>query len=64
MKRYQLATRLPYFTKEQIELIQETYGMTKTQVLILAIDRLTQDLNPESGDADAICAAIHEGEDN
>ena len=39
--------RLPGLTTECIDLVADTYGMTKTQVIILAVDRLTRELNPE-----------------
>jgi hypothetical protein len=43
----QFNVRLPDYTIEQIELIQQTYGLTQVQVIILAVDRLTRDLNPD-----------------
>lgn len=54
MNREQLNVRVPAFTLEQIDLLIETYGLTKTQVVLLAIDRLTSDLNPETGKPSAI----------
>lgn len=47
MIREQFNVRLPVFTLETIDLICETYGLTKTQVVILAVDRLARDINPE-----------------
>jgi len=43
----QFNVRLPGNTWDQIDLLCGTYGLTKTQLTILAIDRLTRDLNPE-----------------
>ena len=40
MSRQQVNVRLPSISIGQIESIAETHGLTKTQVLILAIDRL------------------------
>jgi len=45
--REQFNVRLPGMTLEQIDLIAETYGLTKTQVVILAVDRLTSAVDPE-----------------
>jgi hypothetical protein len=47
MPNEQFNARLPQITHECIDLLVETYGMTKTQVIILAVDRLTRDLYPE-----------------
>jgi hypothetical protein len=44
----QFNVRLPGNTWEQIDLLCSTYGLTKTQLTILAIDRLTRDLNPDN----------------
>lgn len=44
----QFNIRLPKISHEQINHLSETYGLTKTQVVILAIDRLTQALDAES----------------
>ena len=41
------SVRLPGLTRECIDLVAVTYGMTMTQVIILAVDRLTRELNPE-----------------
>ena len=43
----QFNVRLPGMTLEQIDLIAETYGLTKTQVIIVAVDRMTAQVNPE-----------------
>lgn len=45
MSRKQINARLPQATHEQIERIQQATGMTVTQVLIMAVDRLAQSLN-------------------
>lgn len=42
----QFNTRIPDITVEQIDNIASEYGLTKTQVLILAIDRLHRQLLP------------------
>jgi hypothetical protein len=47
MTNTQFNVRLPGNTLECIDLLVETYGMTKTQVIILAVDRLTRDLYPD-----------------
>lgn len=47
----QFNTRLPRLTHEQINDLSHEYGLTKTQVIILAVDRLTRDLKSESGEA-------------
>jgi hypothetical protein len=47
MTREQFNVRLPGFTLDCIDLLGETYGLTKTQTITLAVDRLTRDLNPE-----------------
>ena len=44
--RQQVNYRLPDITIESIDLIVETYGLTKTQTVILAVDRLARDLYP------------------
>lgn len=43
MPTKQFNTRLPESTLEQIEQIAKRTGMTKTQVLILAIDRMAKE---------------------
>jgi len=43
----QFNVRLPEYTLEQINAISETRGLTKTQVIILAVDRLNIALNAE-----------------
>lgn len=43
----QMNTRLPDITNRQIDEIAIQYGMTKTQVLMLAVDRLSRDLRPD-----------------
>jgi hypothetical protein len=48
MPTKQLNTRIPEITQEQIDEIANEYGLTKTQILILAIDRLSRDLYPRA----------------
>jgi hypothetical protein len=40
----QFNVRLPELTHHQITQLSETHGLTKTQVIILAVDRLTNAL--------------------
>ena len=47
----QVNVRLPKLTRDQIDELSETYGLTKTQVVILAVDRLTRALASESEEA-------------
>jgi len=47
----QFNTRLPLLTHEQISQITKDYGLTKTQVIIMAVDRLSRDLMAESEEA-------------
>lgn len=47
MTTKQFNTRIPEMTQEQIDQITDEYGLTKTQCLILAIDRLSRDLYPK-----------------
>jgi hypothetical protein len=47
----QFNVRLPSLAHEQIERLSQVYGLTKTQVIILAVDRLSRDLAKESKDA-------------
>ena len=54
--REQFNVRLPAFTVESIELVCDTYGLTKTQAIILAVDRLTHDLDPEACNPEAMMA--------
>lgn len=44
----QFNVRLPKLAHEQIEQLSQRYGLTKTQVIILAVDRLTRALAEES----------------
>ena len=46
----QFNVRLPRLAHEQIEHLSQAYGLTKTQVIILAVDRLSRDLAEESKD--------------
>ena len=47
----QVNVRLPELTYNQINDLSETHGLTKTQVVILAVDRLTRALASESKEA-------------
>ena len=47
----QVNVRLPTLTHSQIEDLCGAYGLTKTQVIILAIDRLTRALRNEDNEA-------------
>ena len=47
----QFNARLPQLTHGQINEVSEVHGLTKTQVVILAVDRLVRDLMAESVDA-------------
>lgn len=47
----QFNARLPQLTHAQINDLSATHGLTKTQVIILAVDRLARDLNSESHEA-------------
>jgi len=47
----QFNTRLPLLTHEQISQITKDYGLTKTQIIIMAVDRLARDLSAESAEA-------------
>ncbi len=47
----QFNVRLPKLAHDQIDDLSETYGLTKTQVIILAVDRLTRALASESEEA-------------
>ena len=48
----QFNARLPSLTHDQILQITKIYGLTKTQVIIMAVDRLTRDLKSESSKAE------------
>ena len=47
----QFNARLPQLTHSQINELSEVHGLTKTQVVILAVDRLIRDLMVDSADA-------------
>ena len=51
MSSQQLNVRLPKLAHDQIDELSEVYGLTKTQVIILAVDRLTRALAAESEEA-------------
>lgn len=47
----QFNARLPQLTHSQINNLAVVHGLTKTQVIILAVDRLTRELGAESFEA-------------
>ena len=47
----QLNVRLPKLAHDQIAEISEIYGLTKTQTIILAVDRLARALQEENTEA-------------
>jgi predicted DNA-binding protein len=48
----QLNVRLPLLSHDQINALAENYGLTKTQVIILAVDRFARDLETQSAEAE------------
>lgn len=48
----QFNARLPQLTHTQIIDLSEAYGLTKTQAIILAVDRLARELRAESAEAE------------
>ena len=48
----QFNARLPQLTHSQINSLAENHGLTKTQVIIIAVDRLARDLDAGSSEAD------------
>ena len=48
----QFNARLPQLTHDQINELTHAYGLTKTQVIILAVDRFCRELNEESEGAE------------
>jgi hypothetical protein len=48
----QFNARLPQITHDQINGLVHDYGLTKTQVVIVAVDRLARELKAESAEAD------------
>jgi hypothetical protein len=48
----QFNARLPQLTHDQINNLTRVYGLTKTQVIIVAVDRLARELDAESAEAD------------
>lgn len=46
----QLNVRIPKSTEKQIEELRQWTGMTQTQLVLLAIDRLHQDYKREQGE--------------
>lgn len=48
----QFNARLPQLTHTQIQSLSNLYGLTKTQVIIIAVDRLARDLKAESAEAE------------
>ena len=47
----QFNARLPLLTHTQITNLAEVHGLTKTQVIIIAVDRLARELDAESLEA-------------
>ena len=47
----QFNARLPLLTHDQINELANDYGLTKTQVIIVAVDRLARELKAESAGA-------------
>jgi hypothetical protein len=47
----QFNARLPRLTHEQINALALDYGLTKTQVIIVAVDRLARQLEAQSEEA-------------
>lgn len=47
----QFNARLPRLAHEQINALVEEYGLTKTQVVILAVDRFARELSAQAEDA-------------
>lgn len=48
----QFNARLPQLTHNQISALSMAYGLTKTQTIILAVDRLARDLKSDSAEAE------------
>ncbi|MGD9093727.1 MAG: hypothetical protein PVF74_12835, partial [Anaerolineales bacterium] len=46
----QFNARLPQLTHNQIQNLVDVHGLTKTQVIIVAVDRLARELDAESLD--------------
>lgn len=47
----QFNARLPQLTHSQINNLSDVYGLTKTQVIIVAVDRLARDLDQDLAEA-------------
>ena len=47
----QFNARLPHLTHSQINEVSRQHGLTKTQVVIVAVDRLARDLSSDIEDA-------------
>ena len=47
----QFNARLPQLAHDQINALAREHGLTKTQVIIIAVDRLARDLHAESTEA-------------
>jgi hypothetical protein len=45
------AARLPKLAHDKIKALVEEYGLTKTQVVILAVDRFARELTAQAEDA-------------
>ncbi len=67
MTTKQFNTRIPQITQEQLDQIIDKYGLTKTQVIIMAIDRLSRDLYPKGDNTRAKTEAAllaHSGDES
>ncbi len=60
----QFNTRLPELTHNQIDEIAEIHDLTKTQILIIAIDRLYQQLQSPKIDLELSAEEINKVIDN
>ena len=48
----QFNARLPQLTHAQINELSDAFGLTKTQTIILAVDRLSRELHARSAEAE------------
>jgi hypothetical protein len=51
MAATQFNVRLPQLAQDQINWLASEFGLTKTQVIILAVDRFTRDLQAQTNEA-------------
>ena len=58
-----LYVRLPHMTTYQIEVLCARLGLTKTQLVIVAMDRMMRDLQHGAISPDASSEAIDDAED-